>query len=55
MVRTPVTLNDPEGHLSHVTLFNLLFGKYDTYLFILFVISICVLQLGSIHVTYDLE
>jgi len=31
MATMPLTLNDPEDHFSHVTLFNSLFWKYDPY------------------------
>ena len=30
MAQMPVTLDDPEGHFSYLTIFKLLFGKHDT-------------------------
>ena len=48
MAQTLVTLNDLEGHFSYLTLFNSVFGKYDT----------CIKFVNEIrraYVAYDLE
>ena len=51
MAQMTVTLNDLEGHVSYLTLFNLLFWKTRHAVGLS---SMCVLELESIHVAHDL-
>ena len=49
MAQTPVTFNDPEGHFSYLTLLTYFCEICHV------LSSICVQELDSIHVAYDLE
>ena len=50
MAQTPETLNDPKGHFSLLTLFNLLLGNMTRIKF-----DLCTRIGEHMHVTYDLE